>query len=181
MNKITITPNWTLFLDRDGVINKEVDGSYVLAVESFEFLPKSIEAMVAFNRMFNTIVVVTNQRCVGRQLLTEQTLDDIHTHMTDVLEAAGARVDKVYYAPDASSTHHLRKPNTGMALLAKNDFPAIDFTKSIMVGNSISDMEFGRKMGMITIYIKEKKYEASEQVFIDYEVENLMEIMEIIA
>lgn len=49
----------------------------------------------------------------------------------------------------------MRKPNTGMALQAQKDFPEIDFNRSVMVGDGLHDMEFGRKLGMLCIYISD--------------------------
>jgi D-glycero-D-manno-heptose 1,7-bisphosphate phosphatase len=70
------------------------------------------------------------------------------------LEAAGGRIDKIYYSIGATDDDPLRKPHPGMAWLAKKDFPEIDFSKSIMVGNNISDMDFGRNAGMFTVFLK---------------------------
>ena len=80
-------------------------------------------------------------------------LDNIHTNMKSEIETHGGRVDKIYYCPDLDSHSINRKPNAGMALQAKKDFPAIDFKKSIIVGNKLSDMQFGRNAGMFTIFV----------------------------
>ena len=86
--------------------------------------------------------------------MTERNLSEIHTYMRKEIEKAGGKLSAIYFAPDIASKHNtLRKPQTGMGLQAKKDFPEIDFSKSIIVGDSMSDMEFGRKAGMKTVYI----------------------------
>ena len=68
------------------------------------------------------------------------------------------RIDEIYYAPDLESDAHHRKPNTGMGLQAKQDFPSIDFSKSVMVGNNFSDMDFGKRLGMKTVFVETTKH-----------------------
>jgi D-glycero-D-manno-heptose 1,7-bisphosphate phosphatase/D-glycero-alpha-D-manno-heptose 1-phosphate guanylyltransferase len=73
--------------------------------------------------------------------------------MLQQTEAAGGRIDAIYYATSLNNDHPERKPHPGMALKAKADLPEIDFSKSIMVGNNLSDMEFGRNAGMYTVFL----------------------------
>jgi len=155
-NTPSIDKTWTLFLDRDGVMNEEIRGSYVTEWQEFEFCPGALDALSILNPMFGNIVVVTNQRGVGRGIMSLQQLKDINGQMQTSIKAAGGRIDRIYACTAVQDTDHNRKPNTGMALQAKEDFPAIDFHKSIMVGNSLSDMEFGKKMGMYTVFITSK-------------------------
>ena len=153
-SSIQIDINWTLFLDRDGVINKNIDASYVLDWEQFEFLDGVLETMPKLTKLFSKIIVVTNQQCIAKGLLSENELNEIHQNMMNMIELNGGRIDAVYFAPDkASPENNLRKPRNGMALLAQNDFPAIDFSKCIMVGDKLSDMEFGKSLGMTTVYL----------------------------
>jgi len=156
MNNPNFDKNWTLFLDRDGVINNEHLGSYIMNVEEFTFCDGSLEAMKRFNDLFGNIVVVTNQRGVGKGLMTLEDLKTINNNMMNEVADAGGRIDMVYAATSVNNNDHNRKPNPGMALQAKEDFPTIDFKKSVMVGNAISDMEFGKKLAMHTIFITSK-------------------------
>ena len=150
----TIDQSWTLFLDRDGVINTRKMGGYIEHVEEFEFLPGVLEALVQFNNKFGRIVVVTNQQGIGKGIMTEEQLAHVHAHMLAGVTQAGARIDRCYFAPELSSpTNQMRKPNSGMGYAAQNDFPEIDFSKSVMVGDSDSDIEFGIKLGMKTVRI----------------------------
>lgn len=146
--------DWTLFLDRDGVINEEKEGSYIFHYGEFAFYEGVKEALRIFSGKFGPILIVTNQRGVGKGLMTDQDLDAIHTEMIREIRSAGGRIDRVYYCDSLDNDHPNRKPNPGMARLAKEDYPSIDFSKAIMVGNNISDMEFGKNAGMYTVFIR---------------------------
>lgn len=152
----TIDRTWSLFLDRDGVINEEQVGSYVTQWNDFHFCAGAQEAMRQFSNLFGRIVVVTNQRGVGKGLMTLDDLKSISNKMVAEVVENGGRIDKVYAATSLHDSDHNRKPNTGMGFQAKEDFPEIDFRKSIMVGNSMSDMEFGKRLNMKTIFITTK-------------------------
>jgi D-glycero-D-manno-heptose 1,7-bisphosphate phosphatase len=157
-NKIFVDETWTLFLDRDGVINRKIPNGYVLNWEEFEFLPQAKTALRFFNQIFGKIVVVTNQQCVGKELITKDNLNAIHEKMVAEIEEDGGRIDRVYFCPDlAEKEPPCRKPEVGMALWAKRDFPQIDFNKSIMVGDSISDMRFGLSLGMECFFITDRE------------------------
>ena len=152
--------SWTLFLDRDGVINVRNFHGYITNIQDFEFIEGSKEAIVRFSEIFGRIIVVTNQQCIGKGIISEPELNAIHAHMIAEIEEAGGKIDKVYFAPQLASENSIyRKPKSGMADLAKRDFPEIDFEKSIMVGDSISDMEFGIDKNMKTVFITPKPNE----------------------
>ncbi len=158
-----ITGEWTLFLDRDGVINKKLDGTYVMNPEQFEILPGVAEAVGVFSTLFGRIVIVTNQQGIGKELMTHEDLAAVHDKMIDILAWSGGRIDEVYYCPDlAHEDSPSRKPNPGMGWRAKEDFPEIDFRKSIMVGDSVSDIEFGKILKMITVRISNVKDENAD-------------------
>ncbi|HRF78157.1 MAG TPA: HAD-IIIA family hydrolase [Chitinophagales bacterium] len=149
-----IDTSWTLFLDRDGVLNKKIDDDYVRNWQQFEFLPGVKSALAICAEKFGRIVIVTNQRGVGRGLMSETDLHEIHMQLMDEVEAAGGRIDAIFYCPDITdegSTH--RKPQPGMGYDAQHLFPEIDFAKSIIVGDSGSDMAFGKNLHMFTVLI----------------------------
>ncbi len=149
-----VNPGWTLFLDRDGVINERVQGGYVRSPQGFQFLPGVLEGLAALSGLFGKIIVVTNQQGVGKGLMTETDLAAIHNHMKKEILRVGGRLDAIYCCTDlASEKDHCRKPGTFMAEQAKKDFPEIDFHKSIMVGDTKSDMEFGRNSGMVNVLV----------------------------
>ncbi|MBL7717641.1 MAG: HAD-IIIA family hydrolase [Flavipsychrobacter sp.] len=147
---------WTLFLDRDGVINEEIVGSYITTSDEFKFCNGALDALNILGSIFGTIVVVTNQRGVGKGIMSIEALRDINDTMTNAVTSAGGRLDKIYSCTAVSDTDHNRKPNTGMGLQAREDFPEIDFRKSIIVGNSLSDMEFGKRLAMHTVFLTTK-------------------------
>ena len=151
-----IDKSWTLFLDRDGVINVENPGTYVTTWEEFIFCDGAKDALAMLNEVFGNIVIVTNQRGVGRGIMTMETLKEISTNMKTEIRAGGGRIDRIYACTAVEDTDHNRKPNTGMALQAKEDFPEIDFKRSIIVGNSLSDMEFGKRLAMYTVFLTTK-------------------------
>jgi histidinol-phosphate phosphatase family protein len=148
--------SWTLFLDRDGVVNDEIVGSYVTSWDEFAFCGGALEALQSLAGRFGTIVVVTNQRGVGRGIMAMDDLRDINARTHEAVTAAGGRIDRIYACTAVADTDHNRKPNVGMALQAKEDFPDIDFRRSVMVGNSLSDMEFGKRLAMHTVFLTTK-------------------------
>lgn len=148
-----INKTWTLFLDRDGVINHEEVGSYIKRWENFRFYDGVLEALNIFAGHFGRIIIVTNQRGVSKRLMTEQDLLDIHHRMLEEIQLNGGRVDKIYYCIDLDEESPFRKPNPGMGLQAKKEFPEIDFKRSVMIGNTMNDMIFGKKLGMYTFFI----------------------------
>lgn len=154
LKDLKIGKSWTLFLDRDGVINRKLENDYVKHWIEFEFIENSIKAMKELNGIFGRIVVVTNQQGIGKRLYRTEDLEIIHGNMLYEVTYHGGRIDRVYYSPHlASENHPSRKPGTGMAMQAKRDFPEIDFSKSVIVGDSMSDMLFGRALGMKTVFI----------------------------
>lgn len=149
--------SWTLFLDRDGVINRRIVGGYVAKKEEFEFLPGVLSAIRCFSERFGKIVVVTNQQGVGKGIMDLTQLELVHEHMSLEITSFGGRIDGIYFSADlATQPNNSRKPNIDMALQAKADFHEIDFSRSIMVGDSKSDMEFGQNAGMKTIFVSSK-------------------------
>jgi len=151
---LQINKAWTLFLDRDGVINRRIPGDYVKRWEDFEFLPGTLEAIARFSECFGHIFVVTNQQGIGKGQMTAATLALVHGQMLAAIRQAGGRVDKVYFCPDLEKSGSLfRKPRIGMALQARKEFPGIRFKTSLMAGDTLSDMKFGKSAGMHTALI----------------------------
>lgn len=175
--KFNIDKDWTLFLDRDGVINEDIDGSYVLSWEQFEFLPNVLEALKELSKKFKYIFVITNQQCVGKGLLSLAELKRIHQNMKTTIEENDGRIDGIYFAPDLQSpTNTLRKPNTGMPLLAKEQFKDIDFSKSVLVGDKDTDIEVGIRLGMKTAWIVNNNYKTERA---DMKLQSLLELVQL--
>ena len=151
-NLKNITPSWTLFIDRDGVINDEKHLDYIHTWDEFTFYDGVKEALKIFNEKFGIIVMVTNQRGVAKGLTKLEDLQLIHKNMLQEIKDSGGRINKIYFCPEMESPN--RKPNPGMGLQAIKDFPKIDLSKSIMIGNTLSDMKFGRNLGVaINIFL----------------------------
>jgi histidinol-phosphate phosphatase family protein len=138
----------TLFLDRDGVINRLLPNNYVKCWDEFQFLPGILDALAKWNREFKYIFIVTNQRGVGKRVMSENNLWIIHSKMVSEIKVHGGRIDKIYYCTALTEEDMNRKPNPGMAIQAKKDYPEIDFTKSVMIGDSESDTKFAENAGM---------------------------------
>jgi histidinol-phosphate phosphatase family protein len=152
--KNIIDEDWTLFLDRDGVINVRIIDGYVTKIEEFEFLPNVIEALRIFKNKFKYIIVVTNQQGVGKGIMKFEDVEEVHRFMVQKVADNEGKIDKVYFCPQLKSVQdNYRKPSPKMAYFAQNDFSDIDLSKSIMVGDMNSDMEFGKNAGMKTVFI----------------------------
>jgi D-glycero-D-manno-heptose 1,7-bisphosphate phosphatase/D-glycero-alpha-D-manno-heptose 1-phosphate guanylyltransferase len=153
-----IGPGWTLFLDRDGVINKRLFDSYVLDWSAFEFTPGLLKVAAKIGKAFDKIIVVTNQQCVAKGLLKQEELDSIHHQMLEALQEAGMEIDLVLAATEfKNGTAQRRKPNIQMGLEAKELFPSIDFSRSIMIGDTNTDILFGKRLGMFTILVESEE------------------------
>lgn len=146
--------SWALFLDRDGVLNRRIVGDYVRTHTQFEWLPGVLPALGMLTRRFGRVVVVTNQQGVGKGLMTEEDLAVTHRKLLEQARFAGAHVDAIYACGSlASEGDPRRKPGPGMGHEAQRQFPEIDFSRAVMVGDSASDIGFARACGMRAVFI----------------------------
>lgn len=143
----------TLFLDRDGVINVLRPNDYVKSWDEFVFKEDFLEAARELAARFKRIVIVTNQRCVGKGLVTEAGLAQIHSKMRKIISDAGGRIDAIYYCGDIDDASPNRKPHTGMFEQALRDFPEINVGRSLMIGDSESDMAFAKNCSLTGIKV----------------------------
>ncbi|MCF8236736.1 MAG: HAD-IIIA family hydrolase [Saprospiraceae bacterium] len=149
--------SWTLFLDRDGVMNERIPDDYVRLSTQFQWLPGAIDALLDLRSKFGRVVVVTNQQGIGKGLMTESDLTRVHERMKLDLRDKGVQLDGIYFCPSLAVDHPIcRKPLPGMALQALSDFPEIRFDRSVLIGDSPSDIAFGSRLGMFTICIGEQ-------------------------
>jgi histidinol-phosphate phosphatase family protein len=135
------------------VINEEKVGEYVRHWGEFIFSKGVLEVFKKLSDKFGRVIVISNQRGVGKELMTEADLQSIHLEMQREVEIVGGKIDKIYYCTEKEDTCFNRKPNPGMAFQALQDFPDIDPTKTIMVGNKPGDMRFGRAAGVFTVFV----------------------------
>jgi D-glycero-D-manno-heptose 1,7-bisphosphate phosphatase len=144
------------FLDRDGVINrKPPEGQYVTRWEEMQILPGAAEAVGLLNRRGFRVIVVSNQRCVAKGLVTVHELESMHRRMCEQLAAESAIIDGVYYCPHEKwPVCSCRKPAPGMLLKAAKEHH-LDLAASWMVGDSEIDVEAGRNAGCKTALLLE--------------------------
>ncbi|MEG3640091.1 D-glycero-beta-D-manno-heptose 1,7-bisphosphate 7-phosphatase [Magnetococcus sp. PR-3] len=137
----------TICLDRDGVINSDENLYYVLEPEQLKLLPGSGEAIAALNRAHIKVVVITNQRCVGRGMLTAKGLDNIHQRLHHLLAEHSAHIDELYHCPhDKHEACNCRKPKPGMLQQAQENMQ-FNPAETWMVGDSITDMQAAEAAG----------------------------------
>ena len=147
-----VDKSWSLFLDRDGVINKRIFGGYVSKISEWEFIAGVPEAIARLTEIFGHIFVVTNQQGIGKGLMSLDDLENIHEHFLHEINRAGGNITKIYFcAMLAKQDNNCRKPSPYMAFKAKEDYPGIELEKSIMIGDSRSDILFGKNSGMYTV------------------------------
>lgn len=138
----------TLFLDRDGVINRWLPGDYVRTWDQFAFLPGILECLRKWAAKFKHVIVVSNQRGVGKGMMSQSDLESVHARMLAEIEAAGGRIDAIYTCTELEPAHPMRKPQPGMFLAACRDFPDITPERSLMLGDSDVDRDFAANCGM---------------------------------
>jgi len=144
----------TLFLDRDGVINVKLDGQYVKNPDDFEFMIGAKAAISKLSKIFNRILIVTNQQGIEKGIMSDNDLCVLHEYMLSELKKNGGVVDKIYYCPHlAAENCNCRKPNPGMIQQALIDFPDIKVEDSYLIGDSDTDIIAGSKMGLITVKV----------------------------
>jgi len=145
---------WTLFLDRDGVINRRIPNGYVRSWKMFHFLPGVKESLALVSDLFGKIVIVTNQQGIGKGLMTEEDLEEIHSQMVAEISTEGGRIDGIYFCPQlASNPNSCRKPAIAMGVMARGDHPEISFRQGVMVGDAPSDMLFANRLGMKQVFV----------------------------
>jgi len=143
-----------VFLDRDGVINRKPPaGQYVTCWQEFELLPGVEEAIATLNRSGRKAIVLTNQRGVALGLYSLEELAGMHERLAEKLAAHGAHLDAIYACPHDAGQCNCRKPLTGLFEQAFRDFPAAQAGNSVMVGDSLRDIEAGRRLGMRTVLV----------------------------
>lgn len=138
----------TLFLDRDGVVNVWLPGDYVKNWREFRFNPGFLDFIGRYSASFKHIFIVTNQRGVGKGLMTMQQLEDIHSRMLRAIADAGGRIDRIYLCTSVDNSDPMRKPNTGMAQQTMKEYPDISMERSLMIGDQPSDRLFADNSGM---------------------------------
>jgi len=149
-----IKENKAIFLDRDGVINKKRD-DYVKSIKELEIFPDIREGIFKLKKMGFLIIVITNQSVINRKIITTTELEKIHSTIQNFLKEKNCNIDRFYFCPHKPDENcNCRKPKTGLLLQAINDF-SIDSSKSWLIGDCLTDIQAGEKVGCKSILLKD--------------------------
>ena len=177
-----------IFIDRDGVINKDPGGwtkySYVTKWDEFFFVPGSIEALKKLKGAEYKVFLISNQGGISKGYFTQEDLDKLNKRMLKEIEEGGGKIDEVYYCPHHDKDNcECRKPKTGLIEQAARKMH-IDFKNTFIIGDSIRDVNAGKRMGMKTILVLSGKTPLAEthdwDVQPDYIKKDLLEAVELI-
>ena len=176
----------TVFLDRDGVINEKApEGEYVCSAAELQLLPGVTESIARLNRAGLRTIVVSNQRGIAKGLYTADDVQQIHEAVQEQLRKHGARLDAFFICPHDKDECQCRKPLPGMFQQAVEAFPEVRADESVMIGDSLVDIEFGRRLRMPTILINgdpaRRKADRVEAIRLaDWRVSSLSEAVDLL-
>jgi D-glycero-D-manno-heptose 1,7-bisphosphate phosphatase len=143
-----------VFLDRDGVINrKPPEGEYISRWESFEVLPGVEEAIAALNHSGRTVLVITNQRGIALRRYSKDDVQRLHEQLQKHLSQHRAHIDGFYVCEHDEGQCNCRKPRTGLFEQALQDYPGALPEHSVVIGDSLSDIEAASRFGAPAIFI----------------------------
>ncbi len=164
-----------VFLDRDGTIN--IDHGYVHKIEDWEFVDGAVDGLEKLQDAGYTLVVVTNQSGIGHELYTESDMHTLHTYMKHQLRKSGVVISAIAFSPETrESNSETRKPNIGMTKHIEDIIGEIDYANSWVIGDKVSDIEFGRRAGTKSVLIRSKYWKEDELEHVpDFIVESLLE------
>lgn len=145
-----------LILDRDGVVNHVKSNGYISDPNEFELNDDFKRVAEDLASKFRYIFIATNQKGVGKGIMSEKELDTIHQKLIKEVESSGGRIDRIYYSTSIDNNDISRKPNIGMANQIKDDFPVVDFASSIVVGDSETDRLFANNIGAHFLYAENR-------------------------
>jgi len=182
MADCVIVPRRFVFLDRDGVINVE-RGEYTITIDQWEWAEGALDGLKKLTEAGFGIIVTTNQACIAKGLQTVEGLAKLHRYMLDRVNREGGSILGIYYCPHGYDDGcSCRKPEPGLILKAAEHF-AIPLSETFMVGDSLRDIEAGRRAGTRTILIDsgvdvdgtERQFEPGE-----FRAANLLEAADIV-
>lgn len=168
-----------IFLDRDGVINKEV--GYLSNPDDFELIDGTIEALKLLRKKGYLLIVITNQAGIARGYYTEDTLKRIHNKMNVILKEKDVFLDDIYFCPhhpDFTGLCNCRKPQPGMIIKAQNKHN-LDLSNSFMVGDTLNDVKTGLSAKCKTVLVLtgygSEEHKKIYSIKPDFIYENLLE------
>ncbi len=149
-------PVKTVFLDRDGVLNRRIIGDYVTCWPEFELLDGVLEAIASLNRSGYRTVVVTNQRGIALGRMSLDDVNDLHRRLSALVAQQGGCLEEFYVCPHGRDDGcSCRKPEPGL-LDQAHEFAPVDWSRSLLIGDSDSDILAGKCLGVTTIKLGEK-------------------------
>jgi D-glycero-D-manno-heptose 1,7-bisphosphate phosphatase len=144
----------TIFVDRDGVINrKAAEGAYVTSLAELHLIDGSIDALARLSRSGRRVIIATNQQGIAKGLIDQEDLNMIHSTISAAVQSAGGQLTEILVCPHLDGTCRCRKPGVGLFELAKELHPEIDLEDSVMIGDSQSDMEAAHSIGARAIRV----------------------------
>jgi D-sedoheptulose 7-phosphate isomerase len=153
-----------IFLDRDGVINERIVGGYVTEWEQFRFRDGIAQALVALCALELPIIVVSNQACVGKRLLSAAMIREVTDRFVAELSEQGARIDAVYYCPHTIEQNCVcRKPEPGLLRAAAKDWK-LDLTRSVLIGDTQSDVAAARAVDCAAVLFPPREPSPDESI-----------------
>jgi histidinol-phosphate phosphatase family protein len=152
-----------VFLDRDGVINDNKDNGYITSIEEFSLLPGVVESIKMLNDCGFEVIIVSNQAGIAKGVVSWSALREIEQLLRRRLREVSGTILKVYYCPHLpESGCGCRKPEIGLLLRAAKDF-ALDLSTAFLVGDAITDIEAGKRVGCYSILVKSGRGRAQFQ------------------
>jgi D-glycero-D-manno-heptose 1,7-bisphosphate phosphatase len=143
-----------IFLDRDGVIIENRDNDYCKSWDEVVFLSRAFDGLKRIAGWDRVVVVVTNQAAVGKGILTLETATEINERILSEVRSRGGRIDKAYLCPHRKEDNcDCRKPKPGMLMQAAREFN-IDLSRSVMIGDALTDMQAARNAGVRGILVR---------------------------
>jgi len=141
-------------LDRDGVINRDL-GTYCYKIEDFDPIPGSIEAIANLRRKGYKIVIITDQGGIEKGLYTSDDVDNLHTHMFNLLGEAGcSSIDALYYSASSRKEDPFAKPNLGMFRRCEKEVKDIKFRDGYYVGDKMKDLKVAYDIGATPVLVR---------------------------
>jgi D-glycero-D-manno-heptose 1,7-bisphosphate phosphatase len=136
----------TVFIDRDGVINMDA-ADYIKCWAEFHFIPGSLDAIARLSRSGCSVIVITNQSVINRQMVALTTLEAMHRRLRQAVSDSGGRITDIFYCPHRPDEDcNCRKPKPGLIFAARDRY-GIDLSKAVMVGDSVKDILAGQAAG----------------------------------
>lgn len=138
-----------LILDRDGVINEKIPNGYAKSPHEINFTLGFLDIVEKLAQRFKRIFIVTNQKGVGLGIMSLEELQEVNDYILNQIVSHGGKIDNIYYSTDVDDSAFDRKPNVGMARQLIDEYPDVEFRKTVVIGDSASDQLFANNIGAL--------------------------------